>query len=248
MSVPLDIVSYGEQSYCTNATPYVVEDPRATMNRILAEAQLSPIRSQARTTLQNQSKSSLRRLLSKLTRGARTLQGMLRKHFVHILYIARFVFSERLAETLAPGQAEELLQMARLTTDAQDRADVNETMENEIVQNLQEIYQLYVDQKMPFVEQVRLLSLLPRSWSYEKIMGVFGCTRHAIKTAHQMQAENDYMLRSETEPHIRQRADPNKIKHFVTWLVESDTLVSGSFFSEPPLLKVETCSKYRQTC
>jgi hypothetical protein len=60
--------------------------------------------------------------------------------------------------------------MARLTTDAQDRADVNETMGNEIVKNLKEIYQLYVDQNMTFVEQVRILSLLPRSWSYEKIM------------------------------------------------------------------------------
>jgi hypothetical protein len=42
-----------------------------------------------------------------------------------------------------------------------------------------------------------------------------------------MQDENEYLLRSDTEPHIRQRADPNKIKHFVDWLVESDTLVSG---------------------
>ena len=118
--------------------------------------------------------------------------------------------------------------MARLTTDAQERADASEVMENEIVQNLKEIYQLYVDQKMPFVEQVRILSLLPRSWNYDKIMEIFGCTRHAIKTAHRMQDENEYMLRSETEPHIRQRADPNTIKHFVNWLVESDTLVSGT--------------------
>jgi hypothetical protein len=120
--------------------------------------------------------------------------------------------------------------MAHLTTDAQDRADVNETMENEIVQNLKEIYQLYIDQKMPFVEQVRILSLLPRSWSYEKRMEIFGCTRHAVKTAHRMQDENEYLLRSDTESHIRQRADPNNIKHFVTWLVESDTPVSGNYF------------------
>jgi hypothetical protein len=78
MSMPVDAVSYSEQSQYTNTTPYVVEDTRETMNRILAAANSSPVRSQARTTLQNQSKSSLRRLLSKLTRGARTLQGMLR--------------------------------------------------------------------------------------------------------------------------------------------------------------------------
>ena len=91
---------------------------------------------------------------------------------------------------------------------------------------------MYVQQKMPFVEQVRLLSLLPRSWNYEKIMEIFGCSRHAIKTAHRMQDENEYMLKSEKEPAIRQRADPNKIKHFVSWLVESNTLVSGIVASE----------------
>ena len=78
MSMPVDTPSYSEQSQYTNTTPYVVEDIQETMNRILAEASLSPVRSQVRTKLENQSNSSLRRLRSKLTRGARTLQGMLR--------------------------------------------------------------------------------------------------------------------------------------------------------------------------
>lgn len=96
-----------------------------------------------------------------------------------------------------------------------------------MVQNLKEIYDLYVQQKLPFVEQVRLLSLLPRAWKYEKVMEIFVCTRHAIKTAHRMRDDNEYMLNIEKEPIIRQRADPNTIKHFVRWLVESNTLVSG---------------------
>ena len=34
------------------------------------------------------------------------------------------------------------------------------------------------------------------------------------------------MLKSEKELQIRQRADPNKIEHFDSWLVESNILVS----------------------
>lgn len=100
-------------------------------------------------------------------------------------------------------------------------------MNSEIINNLKEIYNSYAGQKMPFIEQIRILSLLPRSMSYESIMSTFGCSRHAIKLAHKMKDENDYMLQSEKEPAIRQRADPNKVRHFVSWLVESDTLVSG---------------------
>jgi len=84
---------------------------------------------------------------------------------------------------------------------------------------------------MPFVEQVQLLSLLPRSWSYETIMEIFSCTRHAIKTGRRVQDDNERVLKLDKEPAIRQRADPNKIKHFVSWLVESNTLVSGMFES-----------------
>ncbi|CAF3482991.1 unnamed protein product [Rotaria socialis] len=76
-----------------------IEDTRVTMNRILAEANLSPIRSQTRMALQRQSKSGIRRLLSKLSRGAHSSQ-------------------EKLAETLAPDQGKELLLLAGLEIDA----------------------------------------------------------------------------------------------------------------------------------
>lgn len=137
---------------------------------------------------------------------------------------------ERLAETLAPGQGEDLLRMAQLDPHAVDDEALNQTIDNEMVQNLKQIYNLYVEQKMPFVEQVRLLSLLPRSWYYEKIMQIFSCSRHMVKTAHRMHDENEYMLNRDKEPAIRERADPDKIRHFVSWLVESNTLVSGSLF------------------
>lgn len=136
---------------------------------------------------------------------------------------------EKLAETLAPDEGAELLQLAKLDTYTENHGADNESINNEIVQNLKRLYDLYVEQKMPFVEQVRLLSLLPRSWSYEKIMEVFFCTRHAIKTGRQLQDDNERVLRLEKEPAVRQRADPNRIRHFISWLVESNTLVSGMF-------------------
>ena len=42
-----------------------------------------------------------------------------------------------------------------------------------------------------------------------------------------MQDDNESFLQSEKQSTTRQRADPEKIKHFVSWLVESNTLVSG---------------------
>ncbi|CAF4475984.1 unnamed protein product [Rotaria socialis] len=77
-------------------SPYHTRD---TMNRILAEANLSPIRSHTRMALQRQSKSGIHPLLSKLSRGAHSLQ-------------------EKLAETLAPDQGKELLLLAGLEIDA----------------------------------------------------------------------------------------------------------------------------------
>ena len=131
-----------------------------------------------------------------------------------------------MAEALEPGQSDELLQIARITSNNKVIRELDETLSNKVIQNIKQIYDLYVKQKMPFIEQVRLLSLVPRSWSYEKIMEVFQCSRHAIKIAHRMHDKQKYMLKREIESAIRQRADPEKIKHFVNWLVESNTLVS----------------------
>ncbi len=134
-----------------------------------------------------------------------------------------------MADALAPGQMEQLIQISHLGSQVSSTEVLDQAINNEMVQNLKRIYDLYVEQKMPFIEQVRLLTLLPRSWSYEKTIELFGCSRHAIKTAHRMYDEQEYMLKQNNEPFIRQRADPEKIKHFVNWLVESNTLVSGNF-------------------
>ena len=58
----------------------MIENARDTMNRIFAEASISPVRLQTRTKLQHQSKGSLRHLLSKLNRGTAILRGMIYIH------------------------------------------------------------------------------------------------------------------------------------------------------------------------
>lgn len=137
----------------------------------------------------------------------------------------------KIAEVLATGQAEDLLQISQNQLNMKNPEIFSRTINNEMVQNLKQIYDLYVEWKMPFIEQVRLLSLLARTWSYEKTMEIFSCSRHAIKVAHRMYDDQEYFSKRDEEPAIRQRADPEKIKHFVNWLVESNTLVSGSNYS-----------------
>lgn len=72
-----DAVSISVASQHTAGSAFVIDDPRETMNRILAEVNLSPIRSQTTKSITNQSKSGLRRLVSKFTRGSKALQGKL---------------------------------------------------------------------------------------------------------------------------------------------------------------------------
>ncbi|CAF3041703.1 unnamed protein product [Rotaria sp. Silwood2] len=203
-----DVVSISVTSQHTAESAFVIDDPRETMNRILTEVNLSSVRSQTTKSIKNQSKSGLHRLVSKFKRELSALQ-------------------EKLAETLMPGQGQELIQIAQLQSQAREEQQFQLSISNEMVQSLKQVYDIYVKQKMPFVEQVRLLSLLPRSWKYEKVMSIFGCTRHAVTAAHQIYDDEEYLLNKDQEPVIRQRADPEKIKHFVSWLVESNTLVSG---------------------
>ena len=75
-----DVESVSANSqYTTGADSYTMHDQGDTMNRILAEAYLSPVRSQTIIPLKRQSKSSLRRLVSKLTRGTHVLQSIFKK-------------------------------------------------------------------------------------------------------------------------------------------------------------------------
>ena len=80
MSNTEDSHSTSMKSHWTSGSEFMIEDTRDPMNRILAEASISPIRSPTRSTLQHQSKSSLRRLLSKFYRGTDSLRSIIYIH------------------------------------------------------------------------------------------------------------------------------------------------------------------------
>ena len=75
-SLANDAASISANSHYAAASSYIIHDQRETMNRILLEANLSPIRSQTRRPLRKQSKSGLRRLVSKLTRATNAFRGI----------------------------------------------------------------------------------------------------------------------------------------------------------------------------
>ena len=72
-----DGVSIGATSRHTDESEFVANDQRERMDRILAEFNLSPIRSQVTTSIKSQSKSAFHRLVSKFTRESKALQGLL---------------------------------------------------------------------------------------------------------------------------------------------------------------------------
>ena len=134
-----------------------------------------------------------------------------------------------MAEPLAPGQRETLLQIVQSDSQIKNTESLQETISNEMVQNLKRIYNFYVKHRIPFMKQVRLLSMLLHSWDYEKIIDIFGASRHVIKEAHKMYDVQQYIFKEGNERDIRHRVDPEKIKHCVNWLVESNTLISGNY-------------------
>ena len=62
-------------SHETRVTPFEIDHSLDGINRILCEAEISPIKSQTNKPLKEQSKSSIRRLVSKLQRSTQILQS-----------------------------------------------------------------------------------------------------------------------------------------------------------------------------
>ena len=73
-----DAASISASSHHTTESSFTIDSQRDAMNRILAEAKLTPVRSQTTIALTKQSISGLRRLVSKLTRGTHAFQGISR--------------------------------------------------------------------------------------------------------------------------------------------------------------------------
>ena len=65
-------------------------------------------------------------------------------------------------DALTPGQSKGLLEVAYLASNTRDIRELHETLNNDMIQNIKQIHDLYMKQNMPFIEQVRLLSLISR--------------------------------------------------------------------------------------
>ena len=73
----LDIKNYSHLSYNTTLDPsYEIDDSRDSVNRILCEVRISPVKSRTSKALKEQSKSGVRHLLSKLQRSIQLFQGI----------------------------------------------------------------------------------------------------------------------------------------------------------------------------
>ena len=104
--------------------------------------------------------------------------------------------------------------MTQLQSGTHNEREANMIINSEIINNLKETYTLHVERRIPSIEQVKILSLLPHSMFYEDIILTFGCSRHAIKSANRMQDDNEFFLQSEKELTIRQRANLPKNQIF----------------------------------
>ena len=141
------------------------------------------MRSQTTRFLKKQFTNDLRRSVSKLTRETSALQGMFQRKY-NISSIFMHMNLEEQAESLASDQGVKLIEMAQLHLQSKDDHQLQQTTNNEMVQSLKQISDGYVQQKMPYIEQIRLLSLLPQSWKYESIIATFGRSLHAVAAAH----------------------------------------------------------------
>ncbi len=75
--IPEDILLSPITTYIrvSSGSEFIIDNTRESMNRILAEANLSPIRSQTRKRLAQHSNSGLRRITSKFNSAMRVIQS-----------------------------------------------------------------------------------------------------------------------------------------------------------------------------
>ena len=76
---------YSHVGYGACATPFEIDNNLDSTNRILIEAEISPVKSQTIEPLEEQSKNSIRRLVSKLQRGTQILQSKCGKNGIFFL-------------------------------------------------------------------------------------------------------------------------------------------------------------------
>ncbi|CAF1458184.1 unnamed protein product [Adineta steineri] len=186
------------------------------INTLLISLEESPLKSQITVPLEEQAPSSLRRLTAKLRK---------------IVSVA----ATNAAEGIAPGEGEKLLQLADLEEVICDRRSSNvlissnSPIDEQHLAYLVKMYHSYEERNLPFNEQVRVLTLIPKSWKLSSpfIEEKFNCSNYAVKTARQLSDITDLPLHIEKKsPNIRQYLNPEKIDYFLSWIIESNLLVS----------------------
>jgi hypothetical protein len=97
------------------------------------------------------------------------------------------------AESIAPGQGDKLLDLAKLDGINQRRSSNTSkqhslTIDKEFLGCLVKMYEAYEEKHLPFSEQVRVLSLIPDSWGMtsKMIEETFNCSNYSVKTARRL--------------------------------------------------------------
>ncbi|CAF4154958.1 unnamed protein product, partial [Rotaria sordida] len=184
-------------------------------NTLLISLEQSPLKSQTMVPLEEQPPSAIRRLTSKLRKAV-------------------FAAASNIAEGIIPGQGKALLELADLNIIGERRPSnvsisSNTAVDEEYLEYLIKMYHSYEENNLPFNEQVRVLTLIPKSWNLKSstIQKKFNCSRHAVKTARRLSKITNIPLHiDEKIPKTRQRVDSKKIDYFINWIVESDLLTS----------------------
>jgi hypothetical protein len=203
-----------ETTFTNNQSVASIErriDDKETVNNILAAVGVDPITTQTRMPLRAQEPSSVRRLASKFRNALEKL-------------------AKRLAESIAPGEGDTLINISgfdNLLHPRQRTKSVSLEADSSLINYLVEMYKEYDIQYLPYNEKIRILALLPDEWLYKDIMKTFGCTRHAAKASRHLRAATKTPLHIEPhQPIVRSRIDATRTEHFITWLVETNTMIS----------------------
>ncbi|CAF4613272.1 unnamed protein product [Rotaria socialis] len=184
-------------------------------NTLLMSWNQSPIHSQTTVPLEDQEPSSIRRLTAKLRRTVS-------------------IAAANVAESIAPGQGEMLLQLANLDNISKQQISntlvpSNTQIDEQYLDYLIKMYKSYDENNLPFNEQVRVLTLIPKSWnlSSTNIQKEFNCSRHAVKISRRLRKNTHIPLHIEEKiPKVRQRLDPTKLDYFLSWIIETNLLIS----------------------
>ena len=82
-----------------------------------------------------------------------------------------------IANSIAPGQGETLVEMAGLKNVVDTQSSLATPVSNDqMIAHLANIYKALEEQQYPFIERIQLLALLPENMGNQEIVEKFGCS------------------------------------------------------------------------